>query len=228
MNVPGKATLSYLLTLLAIASAVVTYLLTGPAGAAGISACPELHYNIVGYEGDGTHRGILVSTGMWVYNSSAECARVSTMDQYLDVNHQIELGWFEAPEGGCGYSGTSPRRLAVVTLYSAQTCPSSPPALTAGEFHPFRFQDSNADGVWSFVDRSTNFWTFDVGWTFGTATVQGERHGSSDIPTADFNGLQKDTATGWVIWAFASYDGDNDPSYYLFIQSSQRIKVLAG
>jgi hypothetical protein len=197
--------------------------------------CAVFLKNVTGREKDGTHRGILTQNpGMWIAATHPEtCTRVSTLDQYVSNGQQAELGWmmgYSSASSHCGYpsnGGGKPYRLAVVTIANVQVCPANPPALTPSTDDYFRFQDDDADGVWSFVEGGgTAFWTYNVGWTYGWAMVNGERHASGDSAFSEFQGLQKDTATGWTSWAFADHCYDSDGTFDLSIPASPHLKVI--
>jgi hypothetical protein len=201
------------------------------------ASCPETHKNVASREGDHVHRGVGDFSvgqvtqdsppGMKVENSAVTCARVSSLFVFRNLDYQIEVGWFDTTEGGCGYPSnkTTPFSLAFAVKSGVNYCDVSPIELTWGNYHTFRVQDSNLDGVFSFAHNQTSLWSFDAGWSYGWAMTNGERHSYSDTAHSEFYGLMKDTASGWSDWSSPRYACDNDGAYDVVIHSNVNVTV---
>jgi hypothetical protein len=174
------------------------------------------------------------SPGMTVYNDTITCARVSSMFVKNSTETKfVEVGWFEDPAPDTyqclGLTAGGPKFFAFVDNAGIVDCYTGTAVSTGA--HGFTEKDPNQDGIWTFGEGGSDFWTSpDMGsFNNGLLRTNGERVGDGTEPArSEFDGLERmDNTNSWVSWTspFEAATSD-DPDFHDCIDAGDHIRVI--
>jgi hypothetical protein len=174
------------------------------------------------------------SPGMTVYNDTITCARVSSMLVKNSTETRfVEVGWFEDPVPDfydCwDLTAGAPKYFGLAVDDGIFDCFTGT-ALSTG-VHGFTVKDPNQDGIWTYGQGGSDFWTsFDMGaFNNGLLRTNGEREGDASEPArSEFEGLERmDNTNTWHAWTspFEAVTSD-DPDFHDCIDAGDHIRVI--
>lgn len=160
------------------------------------------------------------------------CEHISSIYSQNVNGDYVEVGW-EALGSGvldnpiCHFTGDG--QYHVFRYYRKANVDSCNvyQQLVQGTWHSFSVNDQNGDLSWTFsIDGSAVGPDVNMGWDQSSAVANGERYGSTESASADFEGLQYMGSDGaWHAWHSGACLNYYDPVYNDQIYQPDAVEV---